>query len=60
MTTAALSSTPHADRLLRFLLPEAGVRGVLVDLTDTWQQIHADRDYPPAIATLLDKYQKLK
>ena len=53
MTTAPTSSTPDTDQLLRFLLPDAGVRGVLVDLTDTWQHIHADRDYPPAIATLL-------
>lgn len=53
MTTAAPSSAPASDRLLRFLLPEAGVRGVLVDLTDTWQLIGRDRDYPPAIAALL-------
>lgn len=53
MTTAPAPAPPDTDSLLRFLLPDAGVRGVLVDLTDTWQHIHADRDYPPTIATLL-------
>lgn len=51
MTT--LPSTPAADHLLRFLLPDAGVRGVMIDLSDTWQQIGSDRDYPAAVAALL-------
>lgn len=42
-----------ADTLLRFLLPEAGVRGVIVRLEDTWQHIRGRSDYPPAAATLL-------
>lgn len=42
-----------ADRLLRFLLPAAGVRGVHVRLEDTWRQIRARAAYPDAIARLL-------
>lgn len=33
------SSTSDRDQLVRFLIQEAGVRGVLVHLQDTWQQI---------------------
>lgn len=46
--------TPHdSDRLTRFLLPEAGVRGVRVHLDDTWRQIRERGDYPPAVSELL-------
>lgn len=38
MTDAAPTSADR-DQLTRFLLEEAGVRGVLVHLDDTWQQI---------------------
>ncbi|MBJ7516874.1 MAG: Hsp33 family molecular chaperone HslO, partial [Stenotrophomonas sp.] len=31
--------TDHNDSLFRFLLPDAGVRGVHVRLQDTWQEI---------------------
>ncbi|MGI8561315.1 MAG: Hsp33 family molecular chaperone HslO [Luteimonas sp.] len=43
-----------SDRLTRFLLDRAGVRGVRVHLRDTWRQIR-DRDeaYPVAVAELL-------
>lgn len=44
---------PDADRLTRFLLPNAGVRGVRVHLDQTWRQIRARSDYPPAVAELL-------
>lgn len=47
------ATTPSTDILLRFLLPEAGVRGVIVRLSDTWQQIRQRADYPPVAATLL-------
>ena len=33
------ASTPDLDRLTRFLIDRAGVRGVRVHLHDTWQQI---------------------
>lgn len=43
----------HEDRLTRFLLPEAGVRGVRVHLDDTWRQIRTRAEYPDGIARLL-------
>ena len=47
-----------ADRLDRFLLPGAGVRGVRVHLDDTWRQIRArtdegGNDQPAAVTELL-------
>ncbi|TWI06330.1 molecular chaperone Hsp33 [Luteimonas cucumeris] len=54
-----LSPTPTSsirdeqDRLTRFLLPHAGVRGVHVHLRQTWQQIRERAEYPQAIAELL-------
>lgn len=41
------------DRLTRFLLPDAGVRGVRVHLDETWRQIRDRGDYPPAVSELL-------
>ena len=45
-------NTPH-DLQLRFLLPTAGVRGVVVQLQDTWQAIAQRAVYPQAISELL-------
>jgi len=42
-----------SDRLSRFLLDRAGVRGVRVHLGDCWTQIRDRGDYPPAVAELL-------
>jgi molecular chaperone Hsp33 len=42
-----------SDRLTRFLLDRAGVRGVRVHLRDTWAQIRGRDDYPPAVAEML-------
>jgi molecular chaperone Hsp33 len=42
-----------SDRLTRFLLDHAGVRGVRVHLTDSWAQIRSRDDYPLAVAELL-------
>lgn len=41
------------DALTRFLLQEAGVRGVRVHLQDTWRQIRARAEYPAAVEELL-------
>ena len=41
------------DLLVRFLLPEAGVRGIGVRLRETWQRIGGRAEYPPAVAELL-------
>ena len=43
----------HTDSLFRFLLPDAGVRGVHVRLQDTWQEILSRGDYPAVAAGLL-------
>ncbi len=45
--------TPSQDLQLRFLLPDAGVRGVAVHLDDTWTTMAGRADYPPAAAELL-------
>jgi molecular chaperone Hsp33 len=42
-----------SDRLTRFLLDRAGVRGVRVHLGDSWTRIRAHGDYPLAVAELL-------
>lgn len=41
------------DLQVRFLLPIAGVRGVAVNLDETWRAMAGRTDYPPAAAELL-------
>ncbi|MGV8892270.1 MAG: Hsp33 family molecular chaperone HslO [Burkholderiaceae bacterium] len=41
------------DTLQKFLFENAAVRGELVELSDTWQQILVHSTYPPAVKTLL-------
>lgn len=41
------------DTLQKFLFENAAVRGELVELSDTWQQILSRSDYPKAVKTLL-------
>ncbi|QDQ74786.1 Hsp33 family molecular chaperone HslO [Pseudoluteimonas lycopersici] len=41
------------DQLGRFLLPDAGVRGVHVRLDEAWREIRGRAEYPPAAAELL-------
>lgn len=50
MTQAA---APDTDRLSRFLLSHAGVRGVRVHLTDAWRDVRAHSMYPAPIEELL-------
>ena len=45
--------TPPHDLQLRFLLPDAGVRGVAVHLDDTWTTMAGRAASPPAAADLL-------
>ncbi|MCA1714245.1 MAG: Hsp33 family molecular chaperone HslO, partial [Gammaproteobacteria bacterium] len=47
------ATAPDSDRLTRFLLPGAGVRGVRVHLDDTWRQIRERAEYPTAAMELL-------
>lgn len=43
----------NPDTLTRFLIEHTGVRGVLVSLDATWQEIRARAEYPDAVAHLL-------
>ena len=43
------------DFLHRFELERAGVRGVLVRMDDSWQQVRDRAEYPPALADLLGR-----
>ncbi|HXD83559.1 MAG TPA: Hsp33 family molecular chaperone HslO [Rudaea sp.] len=43
------------DFLHRFELERAGVRGVFVRLSDSWDQVRGRADYPPALANLLGR-----
>ena len=54
-STPTMTQLPADDRdvLTRFLLQEAGVRGVCVHLEETWRQIRARAEYPAAIEELL-------
>jgi len=45
--------TANSDSLIRFLLPDAGVRGVHVRLQATWQEILSHAEYPDTAAELL-------
>lgn len=48
-----MSHDPSHDTLTRFLLPAAGVRGIGVQLDDTWQTVAGRAEYPPAARELL-------
>lgn len=48
-----MSQSPRPDLLTRFLLEQAGVRGVHVRLDATWEQIRCRADYPAAVAAML-------
>lgn len=43
----------NPDTLIRFLIEDTGVRGVLVSLDATWQEIRGRAEYPEAVAHLL-------
>ena len=48
-----MTADASPDRLTRFLLEEAGVRGVHVRLDETWAQIRSRAEYPAAVAAML-------
>ena len=48
-----MTADASTDRLTRFLLDEAGVRGVHVRLDGTWAQIRSRAEYSADVATLL-------
>ncbi len=41
------------DTLQRFIFENAAVRGELVEISETWKQIQARKDYPAPVRTLL-------
>lgn len=41
------------DTLQRFIFENAAVRGELVEISDTWEQVQARKEYPAAVRTLL-------
>lgn len=41
------------DTLQRFIFENAAVRGELVEISDTWQQVQARKEYPAPVRTLL-------
>lgn len=51
--TPVISASSDSDRLTRFLLPHAGVRGVRVHLGDAWTHVRTRDAYPPAVEALL-------
>ena len=53
MTDSTAPTATDRDQLTRFLIENAGVRGVRVHLQDTWQQIRERAEYPEAAAELL-------
>lgn len=42
-----------SDKLQRFIFENAAVRGEAVELSDTWRDVQARHEYPPAVRTLL-------
>lgn len=48
-----MSHDSSHDTLTRFLLPAAGVRGIGVQLDDTWQTVAGRAEYPPSARELL-------
>lgn len=41
------------DNLQKFMIEDANVRGELVELSDTWQQVLTRHNYPPAVKVIL-------
>lgn len=41
------------DKLQKFIFEQAAVRGELVELSETWQQVQTRRAYPPAVRNVL-------
>ncbi len=46
-------TTDTKDTLQKFIFDNAAVRGEFVEISDTWREIQARHDYPPAVKTVL-------
>ena len=53
MATDCTDQPQDSDRLTRFLLDRAGVRGVRVHLSDSWAQVRERGHYPPTVTEIL-------
>lgn len=42
-----------SDKLQKFLFKDAAVRGELVEISETWKEIHSHQNYPAAVSKLL-------
>jgi molecular chaperone Hsp33 len=43
----------HQDTLQKFIFENAAVRGEFVEISETWREIQARHNYPPAVRTVL-------
>ncbi|MES2295870.1 MAG: Hsp33 family molecular chaperone HslO [Pseudomonadota bacterium] len=48
-----MSTHISRDTLQKFIFDNAAVRGEFVEISDTWREIQARHDYPPAVKTVL-------
>ena len=53
MTSDTNDNTGSKDTLQKFIFDNAAVRGEFVEISDTWREIQARHDYPPAVKTVL-------
>jgi molecular chaperone Hsp33 len=46
-------TSTRTDTLQKFIFDNGAVRGEFVEISDTWREIQARHDYPPAVKTVL-------
>jgi molecular chaperone Hsp33 len=48
-----MSTDTSTDTLQKFIFENAAVRGEFVEISDTWREVQARHNYPPAVKTVL-------
>jgi molecular chaperone Hsp33 len=48
-----MTTDTRKDTLQKFIFDNAAVKGEFVEISDTWREIQARHDYPPAVKTVL-------
>lgn len=48
-----MTTDTNQDTLQKFIFDNAAVRGEFVEISDTWREIQARHNYPPAVKTVL-------
>jgi molecular chaperone Hsp33 len=48
-----MTQTSSQDTLQKFIFDNAAVKGELVEISDTWREVQARHNYPPAVKTVL-------